>query len=173
MFFRFVIVFPSSIREVGEFNFFIFFGHITSLIPIHIALELFLFSSKFLLLYLLNIYYLISIFFKRFASQPFCYYVILFDHYFVKIVPDNNRFSYSICNLGLGLSFFFFTCWFSNWCMSLKGFIEKQGKSFKLQVYIIIFCGKVPVYFLQIPFERVSVKISKVSSVGSIYSFQK
>ena len=122
-FFRFVIVFPSSIREVGEFNFFIFFGHITSLIPI--ALELFLFSSKFLLLYLLNIYYLISIFFKRFVSQAFCYYVILFDHYFVKIVPDNNRFFYSFCNLGLGLSFFFFTCWFFNWCISLKGFIEK------------------------------------------------
>ena len=43
-------------------------------------------------------------------------------------------------------------------------------KSFKTQVYITIFCGKVPVYFLQVPFERVSVKTSKVS-VGSTYSF--
>ena len=129
------------------------------------------------------ILYICANFCEELISVPQCFLdlslfflhqsLFLFDHYFVKIVPDNNRFSYSICNLGLGLSFFFFTCWFSNWCMSLKGFIEKQGKSFKLQVYIIIFCGKVPVYFLQIPFERVSVKISKVSSVGSIYSFQK
>ena len=49
MFSEFVIVFPSSIREVEEFNFFLFCGHIISLIPIHIALQLFLFSSKYLL----------------------------------------------------------------------------------------------------------------------------
>ena len=53
--------------------------------------------------------------------------------------------------------------------MSIKGFIEKCKKSFKTQIYITIFCGKIPVYFLQILFERVSVKISKVS-VGSTCS---
>ena len=48
LYFGFVIVFPSSIRQVGQFIFFLFFVHITSLIPIQTALQLFLFSSKYL-----------------------------------------------------------------------------------------------------------------------------
>ena len=54
--------------------------------------------------------------------------------------------------------------------MSIKGFIEKSKKSFKSQVYITISCGKVPVYFLRIPFERVNVNTSKISA-GITYSF--
>ena len=54
-------------------------------------------------------------------------------------------------------------------CLS-RALLKSQKKSFETQVCITIFCGKIPVYFLQIFSERVNVKISKVS-VGSTYSF--
>ena len=70
---------------------------------------------------------------------------------------------------GLDLIFsFIFVDFLIGACLS-RALLRSQ-KSFKTQVWITIFCGKVPVYFLQIPFKRVIVKTSEVS-VGSTHFF--
>ena len=76
----------------------------------------------------------------------------------------------SFCNPGLRLNFLFFFADSLNGVYLSKLLLKNPEKSFKSKAYIIISCGKVPGYFLQIPFKRVNVKISKIY-IGSIYSF--
>ena len=102
--------------------------------------------------------------------QDFCLYIFLFDHFFVKFAPDTNRFLMLFVIQGLDLIFSsFFVEFLIGTCLS-RVLLKSWKKVSKPKSIIIIFCGKVPVYFLQIPFERVNVKISEVS-VGSTYLF--
>ena len=53
-------------------------------------------------------------------------------------------------------------------CLS-RALLESQ-KKFKTQARITVFCGNFPVYFLEMPYGRVNVKIPKAYE-GSTFSF--
>ena len=137
MFLKFFIVFPSSVMEAGEFNFFLFLWHITSLIPIHIALQLYLlfclaifvvFCYFCLFTYSQKIYHLISIFLKRFMLQDFCQNIFVFDHFFVEFFPNANRCFYAFYNPGLRLNFSSFLVTFLIGACLSRALLKSQKK---------------------------------------------
>ena len=121
-------------------------------------------------MYSQRIYYLVSVLFLNIHVLGLLLvyiYIFLFDISLslqsLSLMLIDVSMPFVIQGLGLIFSSFLVDC-LANWCMSIKSFIEKLKKCFKTQIYITIFCGKVPGLFLmQIPFQRVNVKASKVS----------
>ena len=88
----------------------------------------------------------------------FAKFFFLSDHFFVKFVPDTNRFSYFFCNS----RFLFFPCWFFNWCKSLKGFIEKSENRSLLKESMLKSLKSLEVVFIRILFRLLPLKFSRM-----------